>query len=410
MQTVKSVGKNIVSAMTGGKNPWGKGSDSDSSKNNEGGEGGSSGSASAPDEPVTSGVGDADKGGDKDTGKGSGQGPRNPWLPSGGTKSDTPPRRSATIEDIFKQRGGGNNGGGSGGGSGSGRNFRIPQRPGGGSWLPIAVGAVGVIWLLFGTVHQVGAKEQGVVEWFGGKYARTLSPGLNFTFPFPLQSVDIEPVSEFRIETIPNGEAQKLMLTGDQNLVDLSYIVRWNIKDLKQYRFQLADPEETVREVAEASMRASVAEETLNRVLSGAGRAEIEADVLLRMQNLLDSYRSGIAVQGVEIRKTDPPKEVEQAFKDVSAAQQDAESYVNQAEAAAQQVLARAQGDAAAFDKVYEQYRLAPEVTRRRMYYETMENVLRQTDKTIVESPGVQTYLPLPEVKKRQKAQPEGGE
>lgn len=118
------------------------------------------------------------------------------------------------------------------------------------------------------------------------------------------------------------------------------------------------------------------------------------------MQAILDAYNSGVSIQGVEIRKTDPPKEVEDAFKNVSAAQQEAESYINQAEASAQQVLARAQGDAVAFDKVYAQYKLAPEVTRRRMYYETMERVLRDTDKTVVEAPGVTTYLPLPEMRR----------
>jgi membrane protease subunit HflK len=191
------------------------------------------------------------------------------------------------------------------------------------------------------------------------------------------------------------------MLTSDQNLVDLSYLVRWNIKDLKQFRFQLAEPESTVREVGEAAMRASVAEEPLNTVFSGAGRADIENQVAARMQQVLDAYRAGINIQGVEIRKTDPPAEVEEAFKNVSAAQQQAESYRNQAEATAQQVLARAQGDAAAFDKVYAQYKLAPEVTRRRMYYETMERVLRQTDKTVIEAPGVTPYLPLPELRRK---------
>jgi membrane protease subunit HflK len=190
------------------------------------------------------------------------------------------------------------------------------------------------------------------------------------------------------------------MLTGDQNLVDLSYVVRWNIKDLKQYRFQMLNPEDTVRQVAEAAMRSSVAEESLDRIFSGAGRADTENAVRTRMQQVLDAYRSGIAVQGVQINKTDPPAEVEDAFKDVSAAQQEAQGYVNQAEAVAQQVLARAQGDAASFDKVYAQYKLAPEVTRRRMYYETMERVLGKTDKVIVEAPGVNSYLPLPQIKR----------
>ena len=322
------------------------------------------------------------------------KGPRNPWLPP----SDEP-RRSASIEDIFKNRGpeGPRRIGGGGGG---GPNFRLPQRPGGKSWFPLAVGAIVAVWLGVSMVHQVGPKEEGIVTTFG-KYSRTLTPGLNTTLPWPIQQVDIEEVSQFRDEQFPEGTAQKLMLTGDQNLVDLSYNVRWSIKDLKQFRFQLADPEGTLRDVAEAAMRASVATKKLDDVLSGSGRADIEGSVMARMQAILDAYRSGIAVQGVQIRKTDPPKEVEEAFKDVSAAQQDADAEINRAEAYAQQILARAQGDAASFDKIYEQYKLAPEVTRRRLYYETMERVLRNNDKTVVETNGVQTYLPLPELKRR---------
>src|SRR5690606_32670588 len=218
-------------------------------------------------------------------------------------------------------------------------------------------------------------------------------------------------VSEIRSERIPAGGEEKLILTGDQNLVDLSYLIRWSIKDLKQYNFQLAEPQETLREVGEAAMRQSVAEHELDRVLSGAGRADIEQAVRSRMQNVLDAYRSGIVVQGIEIQKTDPPAEVVEAFKDVSAAQQDADAEINRAEAYAQQVLARAQGDATAFDKIYEEYRLAPEVTRRRLYYETMESVLGKTDKTIVEADGVTPYLPLSEVRRRaqQSAQPTEG-
>ena len=125
------------------------------------------------------------------------------------------------------------------------------------------------------------------------------------------------------------------------------------------------------------------------------------------MQSILDAYRSGIAVQGIEIQKTDPPEQVVEAFKDVSAAQQDANAAMNVARTYEQQMLAKAQGDAAAFNKIYEEYRLAPEVTRRRLYYETMESVLGKTDKTIVEADGVTPYLPLPEVnRRRQQATP----
>ena len=326
------------------------------------------------------------------------KGPRNPWLPP-----SEEPRRSASIEDIFKNRG--PEGPRRTGGGGAG--FRLPERPGGKSWFPVAVGAIVAVWLGFSMFHQVGPKEEGIVTTFG-QYSRTLTPGLNTTFPWPIQQVDIEEVSQFRDYQIPEGSAQKLMLTGDQNLVDLSYNVRWSIKDLKQFRFQLANPEQTVRDVAEAAMRASVAQKTLDQVLSGAGRADIEGSVMTRMQGILDAYRSGILVQGVQIRKTDPPKEVEEAFKDVSAAQQDADAEINRAEAYAQQILARAQGDAASFDKIYAEYKLAPEVTRRRLYYETMERVLRQNDKTVIESGGVTSYLPLPEIQKRTRAaQPE---
>ena len=201
---------------------------------------------------------------------------------------------------------------------------------------------------------------------------------------------------------IPGGDNQaKLILTGDQNLVDLSYIVRWNIKDLEQFKFRLAEPEETVSEVAEAAMRATVAEKTLDETFSGQGRAEIEQAVRERMQRVLDRYRAGINVLGVEIDKADPPSEVVDAFRDVSVAEQNADAARNQARGYAQQVIANAQGEAQAFDKVYEEYRLAPEVTRRRLYYETMERVLGETDKTIVEAEGVTPYLPLPEVNRR---------
>ena len=372
---------NTIGLAMAGKNPWGT--------NKGDGGGGDSGSGGA--EPSGSG----DKSGGKP------EGPRNPWLPSGSDDA----RRSAKIEDIFKNRGpeGPRRGGGGGGPGGPG--FHLPPRSNGKSWVPIIAGAAILGWIAMSSVHFVQPKEQGIVTTFG-KYSRTLEPGTNMTAPWPFQQVDVEQVSTIRSERIPEGGEQKLILTGDQNLVDLSYLIRWNIKDLKQYKFQLAQPDETIREVAEAAMRASVAERTLDETFSGAGRAEIEERVRRRMQAILDAYRAGIAVQGVEIAKTDPPAEVNEAFKDVTVAEQDADAAMNTARGTAQQILERAQGETIAFDKVYEQYRLAPEVTRRRLYYETMERVLSQTDKTIVEANGVQTYLPLPEIRKRAEPAP----
>lgn len=363
--------KRIALAMAG-KSPWG---------GKPGSGGGGNGDGDPPDE--TPAEGDAPRG------------PRNPWLPGGGSGEE--PRRSANIEDIFKHRGpeGPRRSGG-----GGGPRFRLPDGPGGRSWFPLAIAAIVGIWLFATSVHSVAPRQQGIVTWLGGQYSHTLSSGLSFTMPWPIHVVEIENVSQIRSERIPGTEEEKLILTGDQNLVDLSYLIRWSIKDLKQFKFQIADPEETIREVAEAAMRASVAEMDLDDVLSGAGRAQIEERVGTRMQTILDSYRAGVAVRGIEIEKTDPPAQVVEAFKDVSAAQQDAETAVNSARAYAQRVLARAQGDAAAFNKIYEEYRLAPEVTRQRLYYETMESVLSETDKTIIEADGVVPYLPLPQAQR----------
>lgn len=382
----------ITLAMAGGRSPWGRPSGKPERGDNDGQFGGGRGPEGTP-EGDGDGRGQPQGGGDNDAPPP--RGPRNPWLPGSGEGGDKP-RRSATIEDLFKARGpeGPKR-------TGGGPGFKFPQRPGGKSWLPVGLAAIGALWLVVSSSHPVGSREQGVVTWLGGQYSHTLNPGFNLTMPWPIMMVDIENVSQIRSEQIPEGTAERLILTGDQNLVDLSYRIRWNISDLALFRYQLADPEETLREVAEATMRAAVAEQDLDTVI-GDGRADIEQSVRADMQAILDAYRSGITVQGVEIAKTDPPAVVEDAFRDVSRAQQDADAAMNRARTYAQQLLARAQGDAAQFNSIYAEYRLAPEVTRQRLYYETMESVLANTDKTIVEGGnGVTPFLPLPEVRRR---------
>jgi membrane protease subunit HflK len=373
-----------VLAMAGRRSPWGGGDQG--GEQPEGGTDDAEGGHTAPQ-------GD---GGAPDPGKG----PRNPWLPPAG---ETPPRRSASIEDIFRSRDRRKAGGGGGGGGMP----RLPQRPDGKSWFPLIVGAIVLLWVGLTTFHMVGPKEQGIVT-TSGKYSHTINPGVSVTLPWPIQTVAVTDVTSINRFTIPEGEGEKLMLTSDQNLVDLSYLVRWNIKNLKLYTFQLENPDQTVREVAEAAMRASVAEVTLREAMGGAGRAAIESSVRSRMQAVLDAYRAGVLIQGVEIKKADPPQKVVPAFQQVTAAQQDAQRDLSNAQAWAQQLTARAQGDAAAFDKVYEQYKLSPEVTKRRMYYETMERVLAGNDKVVVES-NVTPFLPLPELRRRAAdAQPSG--
>ncbi len=362
-------------AMAGkNNNPWGGGSGDDPSGEEGGGDGGSGGS-----------------------------GPRNPWLPGGGGEPGK--RRSASIEDIFRSRG--PEGPRRAGGGGGGPAFRLPERPGGKSWLPVIGVGVAVLWAAATMFHFVQPGEQAVVTWFGGKYSGTLDSGTNITAPWPIQMVEKENVTQVRLEEVPGTKTEKLILTGDQNLVDLSYLIRWNIADLTLYKYQLSDPQNALLEIGEAAMRAAVARQKLDTVLTGAGRAEIEQDVRMAMQARLDAYRSGIAVQGIEINKVDPPSRVEEAFKDVSSAQQDADAAINRSRAVAQQVLARAQGDASEFNDIYAEYKLAPEVTRRRLYYETMEQILSKTDKTIVESGNVTPYLPLPELKRRAQPQPQ---
>lgn len=365
-------------AMAGKKNPWGGGSDG------------------------------GDDGGDR------GDGPRNPWLPGGGS-GDAGKRRSASIDDIFKNRGpeGPRRSGG-----GGGPTFRIPDRPGGKSWLPIVLSVIAVLWFGATSVHFVQPGEQAVVTWLGGKYSTTFDSGTNLSFPYPMQMVEKDNVTKIRSETVPtNTDQEKLILTRDQNLVDLSYVIRWNIADLTLYKYQLAEPRNALMEIGEATMRAAVAKKNLDVVLTGAGRAEIEQEVREKMQARLDSYRAGITVQGIEINKTDPPARVEEAFKDVSSARQDADAEINRSRAFAQRLLAQAQGDASEFNNIYAEYRLAPEVTRRRLYYETMEAVLSKTDKTIVEGSGsVTPFLPLPELQRRaresaaQATTPKGGQ
>lgn len=328
------------------------------------------------------------------------EGPRNPW-----TQPNRPaaPKGPSAIEELLRRgREGFGQGGGNGGGFGG-----LPPRANGRTIWPIAVGILVILWLLFTCIHRIGPQERGVVTLLG-KYSRTLLPGVSLTLPAPFESVRAVDVEEIRTIDVGSASAQSenLVLTGDQNIIDLAYSARWNIRNPELYLFQLSDPDATVREVAESAMRAVIASVSLDDAL-GAGRTGIEQQTEQRMQEILDGYRSGIRIQGVAIKQADPPTAVNDAFKEVSAAQQTAQTYLNEARAAAQQVTAKAQGEAAAFDKVYEQYRLAPEVTRRRMYYETMEGVLSTVDKTIVESGNVTPYLPLPEIKRRAQAVPE---
>jgi membrane protease subunit HflK len=311
-----------------------------------------------------------------------------PWGGSSGRKS--PGGRTGTPLDELFRRGRMRFRGGGGG---------FPGRPDRSLILWAILGFI-AIWLVFTSMHSIAPGERGVVTRFG-RYSYTLGPGVGLTLPSPIDRVQKVDVESIRSVDLGSQSSEDLMLTGDQNLLDIAYSVRWNIKAPELYLFELAQPDETIQQVAESAMRSVIAQVSLQDAM-GDKRSGIEAQVADRMQRVLNGYRSGIEIQGVAIQQADPPAEVNDAFKEVTAAQQDAKSYINQANAYALQLTAKAQGEAAAFDKVYAQYKLAPEVTRRRMYYETMEQVLSKVDKTIVEAPGVTPYLPLPQVNKQQ--------
>lgn len=337
------------------------------------------------------GSGGSDGGNEPPAGDGGGQGP---WgePPKRGRRPGISGPNVTALDELLRRSRARFSGGGGG----------LPGRPNGSLITWLAIGLVAV-WLVFTSTHLISPGQRGVVSQFG-RYSRTLGPGVGFTLPSPIErvkKVDVEKIQSFDMGSAGDDD---LMLTGDQNLIDLAYSVRWNIRSPELYLFQMAQPDETIHEVAESAMRSVISQVTLNDAM-GDRRAEIETKVVEGMQRILDSYRSGIQVQGIAIKQADPPDAVNDAFKQVTASQQRAQSYINSANAYALQLGQKAQGDATAFDKVYEQYKLAPEVTRRRMYYETMEQVLSKVDKTIVEAPGVTPYLPLPEVKKQQQQQ-----
>ena len=298
--------------------------------------------------------------------------------------------------------------------------------------LPIA-GIALVLWLFTG-VYIVGPDEVGVVQTFG-KYSRAAQSGLNYHFPYPIETVSTPKVTEVkRIEigfrTVGNKqyqtvERESLMLTGDENIVDAEMIVQYRIKDPVAYTFNFIEPELTVREASEASLRTVVGRHNIDEALT-SGKFMIQEETKELVQSILDKYSTGILVVAVQLQDVSPPEQVIAAFKDVASAKEDKNRMVNQAEGYRndvipkargeaqarireaegykQQVIARADGSAQRFISIYNEYANAKDVTKGRIYLETMEKVMQKTEKIIIDDSsgnGVVPYLPLPELKKR---------
>ena len=278
--------------------------------------------------------------------------------------------------------------------------------------LPL-LGAALALWLFTGT-YMVGPDEIGVVRTFG-KYTRVAQSGLNYHFPYPIEQVNTPAVTEVkRIEigfrTLRNGqyrsvEKESLMLTGDENIVDAEMIVQYKIKDPVKYLFRIMEPELTVREAAEASLRTVVGRNKIDETLT-TGKFKIQEETKIQLQLILDKYDSGIHVVAVQLQDVSPPKEVIGAFKDVASAKEDKNRMVNQAEGYRNNVIPKArgeaeamirdaegfkqarikrsEGDAAKFTTILKEYRKAKSITQKRLFLETMERVLPNIEKIII--------------------------
>ncbi len=315
----------------------------------------------------------------------------------------------------------------------------VPGGLRGGRGLILLVVAAIALWLLSG-FYRVQPDEQGVVLRFG-EWTRTTPPGLNYHLPGPIESVltpKVTRVNRIEVGLRSVGETtrglpvrdiaeESLMLTGDENIVDIDFTVFWVIKDAGKFLFNIRNPEATVKLTAESAMREVIGQTPIQSALT-EGRNEIEQGTQTRVQQLLDDYGAGIEVRRVQLLKVDPPGPVIDAFVDVQRARADLERLRNEAEAYRNDILPRARGEAEKmiqdanayreeitnkakgeaerFIKVLESYRASKEVTTQRIYLETLEEVFRGMNKVIIDSsaqggPGVVPYLPLPEIQKR---------
>lgn len=356
--------------------------------------------------------------GDDDDRRGGGRRGEGPQIPE---IDQLVKRGQEQLRVLMGGRGRGGVGGGGGPGGGANGGGPVVTRQG------IALGALALVavWAYM-SFYSVRPEERSV-ELFLGESAGVGNPGLNFA-PWPLVTFEKVQVTGERTTEIGQGEGESgLMLTRDQNIVDIGFQVVWNISDPEKYLFNLADPEDTMRAVSESAMRDIVARSELSPILN-RDRGVIAADVQTAVQATLDSYNSGIQVIRVNLQRAQPPGEVLDAFREVQAAQQqrdtlesEADAYANrvtagargaaaqfleEAEAYRAQAVNSAQGEAARFVSVFNEYVNAPEVTRRRLYIETMERVFGDINKVILDGvsggeaagQGVVPFLPLNEL------------
>lgn len=348
-------------------------------------------------------------------------GNRRPSGQSGQVPPEVEEMLRAGQERFRVLMGGGNGGSGGSGGQGGGGPEGIRGMLGLGALLAIG------LWV-FSSFYTVKPEEKSV-ELFLGEFSSVGTSGLNFA-PWPLVTYEVLPVTREQTESIGiggRGNDAGLMLTGDENIVDIDFEVVWNINDPAKFLFNLRDPQQTIRAVSESAMREIIAQSELAPILN-RDREAIAVRLGDLIQDALNGYESGISIVRVNFDRADPPEQVIDAFREVQAAEQERDRLEKQADAYANRVLAQARGEAAQaletaeayraqvvngatgeasrFGAILSEYRKAPEVTRKRMYLETMEEVLGRVDKVIIDETGgsgVVPYLPLNELRKESK-------
>lgn len=323
-----------------------------------------------------------------------------------------------------------NNGGNGGNNFQQNGSSQIPK-----SVIGLVVIGLILLWLLSG-FYKVDTDENAITLYFG-KYYSTTTPGLNYHIPYPFGQVIKQRVANVNTEEFGfasrnsrysnrNFDAESLMLTGDENIVDIEFQVQWQISDIKDYVFNIANPRETIRKTAESVMREVIARTPIADALSD-GKRRIELSLKDLLQETLDSYKAGVRITLVQLLKVDPPEQVINAFRDVQTAKADKEKEINQSQSYANDIIPRARGEAAKmiqaakayeqkvvsnaegesgrFLEVYKQYVRAKEVTRKRIYLETMEEIYSNMDKIIIDQnsskSGLIPFLPINEISKK---------
>ncbi|WP_391562812.1 protease modulator HflK [Novosphingobium sp.] len=290
-----------------------------------------------------------------DANQADGAEPRNPWLSP--DEVAPKPRRSASIEDILRQR---------------------PRVPGQlrSSWAGLLLfGLIGA-WLVATSLHMLDRDQRGLVLTMG-RFSHTIGPGVNLTLPWPLQSVVRRKALGDEMTMVPDKDGETLMPTRDGELIDVSFRIRWRVTDLQAFVFNLPEGEAALRRLGDAQVRAAVAELPFSAAYGSDKRGQLQLRAAERMQRVLDGWHSGVKIVSIELVRVGPPARLAETFQKIETARDNARRQRENDQAWRQQQLANARHEAAEFDRVYAQYKIAPAVIRQKMYYETMERILR---------------------------------